>query len=177
MQANQLYTGEMYAWHSMPRRGRFTHGAQKVRLTYVETRKTRHDANAKTYAHITVVESEKELIVRARELIDFWVDYKREADFFAKEKANRELEIKRKSIRNATVEAMITLKLQEKTDMQVAGNLSYSTYSKTVTLPADELIRWLGVTDEEIEAVVNQTMEDDGNIQEETRGMAGTARN
>ena len=164
MNAGQLYTDEFYAWSPYPKKGRFTPGAVKVRLTNVETRKSREDANARTFAVITVMETGEKRTVRAREIVAFWDDYHNEAEFLKKEREDRELELRRHQTKELVMSSVIATKLQEKTGMQLVGKIQYSPYSETVIIPLNEIIQWLGITDEEINTWVNKVLEGDATI-------------
>ena len=57
--------------------------------------------------------------------------------------------------------AVIATKLQEKTGMQVNGLIQYRPYSEQIVLPLNEVIQWLGITDQDIDAKVNKVMKAD----------------
>ena len=166
MNAGQLYTDEYYAWSPYPLKGKFTPNAQKVRLTSVETRKQRGDANARTYAIVTVVETGEKKTVRAREIVGFWDDYHNEAEFLRKERLDREREVQRQQTREMVMSALIATKLQEKTDMQIHSVIQYRPYSETIVLSLNEVVQWLGITDQDVEAKVNLVMEEDAEVQD-----------
>jgi hypothetical protein len=164
MNASQLYTDEYYAWHPYPRRGKFTNGARKARLVNVETRKSRYDTNAKTYAHIILTDTEEKKMVRAREIVGFWDDYSREVEFIRREREDRDIEIRRGQMREMVMSSTIATRLQEKTGMQVVGTIQYQPHAERVSLPLGELVLWLEITEDDINATINQAMEENGNI-------------
>jgi len=161
MNAAQLYTGELYAWSAYPKKGRFTHGAVKVRLTNVETRKARYDTNAKTFAVITVVETGEKKTVRAREIVAFWDDYQNERDFLKKEEQDREDARRRQQAKDLIMSSLIAKKIQDRTGMQLTGRVQYAPYAETITLPIDEVVKWLEITDMEIDTLVTEVLESD----------------
>jgi len=165
MIATLLYTDEYYAWSPFPKKGKFTYGAVKVRLRSSETRKSRYDTNAKTYAHITVMETGVERMVRARELVAFWDEYQHEAEFLKREAEERTNEVEKLRMREMVMSSLIGARLQEKTGMQVDGNIQYHRHAETVTLPLSEVIHWLEITPEEVDSIVNRAMGKDGSIQ------------
>lgn len=164
MIASNLYIDEFYAYSPSPKKGHFTHGAVKVKLANVETRKSRYDTNAKTYAVITILETGEKKTVRAREIVAFWDDYQNEANFLKKEQQDRENEHRRQKTKELVMSTVIATKLQEKTGMQLQGQIEYSPYSETITLPLGEVVTWLGITDAEVNNWVNKVLEEDATI-------------
>lgn len=160
MNANSLYVGDYYAWSPYPKKGRFTMNCEKVRLRSVETQRSRYEKNAKTFANVTLVDRDppREMRVRARELVDFWDDYKREHDLLMEEQLEREHERMRNSLKQQITAALIGHKLQERTGLQVHGSVSYSPYSEQVTFPSAPFLSWLAITDEEIMEAVDKHM-------------------
>lgn len=160
MNAGSLYVGDYYAWSPNPRKGHFTMGCQKVRLRSVETQRSRWEKNAKTFANVTLVERDppKEMRVRARELVDFWDDWKREYDMIMEEQLERERERMKRNLRDQMVGALISHKLREKIGVEINGTVSYSPYSEQITLNARPILEWLGITDEDIEGKVEERM-------------------
>lgn len=158
MNANSLYVGDYYAWSSYPRKGAFTRGCKKVRLRSVETVRSRYESNAKTFANVTLVDVDppRELRVRARELVDFWDDWKREDDILQEEQREREREQLRKKYRADMTGALIARKLREKTGVEIP--VTYSLYSETLTLNVHAILKWLEISDEDIEAKVEEKM-------------------
>lgn len=164
MNAGQLYINEYYAWSPYPKKGRFTHGARKVRLVNVETHKSRSDSNAKTFAVIIIDGTEQRMTVRAREIVAFWDDYHNEAEFLRKEEQDRVDERRRQQTKELVMSSIIANQLQEKTGMQLNGRIQYSPYAETITLPISEVVTWLGITDEFIDDKVTKVLENDATV-------------
>lgn len=156
MKASQLYVGEYYAWSQYPSKGKFTTGGVRVRLRGTETRKGYTDINAKTYALITVVDSGRESAVPARQILDFWDNYKREIDLIEREAVEREAAIERAQIKAAMVSTMISVKIREQTGMDLIGVLEYSSYNKRISIPTENIFKWLGISDNDIEDAVDK---------------------
>lgn len=162
MKASSLWVGEFYAWSTSPAKGKFTLGGRKVVLRGTKTRKDRFSTNAKTFAQITVVETGRELEVPARQILAFWDEYERELDARQREKKEAEQKLNRERVKNAMISVILSERLKEVTGMELLGRIKYSPYANTVTLPVDSLLKWLEVSDEDIEKAVTDHINGEG---------------
>lgn len=155
MNAAQLYAGEYYAYHSSPPKGRIPIDAKKVRLRYMEQRKGSFDANRKTYAAITVVDTGKEMLVRARELIMFWDEYQIEQEHMLAEQREREKAFRRRNLRRTVLSTTLNYRLTER-GIPVIIEVNYD--ERTAHVPVRSLLDWLGIEEEEIQAAIDRVM-------------------
>lgn len=153
MNANQLFTGEHYAWRANPPKGRIPIDAKKVRLRHTEQRKRSTMQNRHTVAAITVVETGQEYDVPAREIIMFWDEYEHERDHLLEERRKNEMANKRITLRRTVIESIITYRLSER---QIP--LSPVIHGNTAYIDTEQLTRWLDVTEEDIQNAVDRAM-------------------
>jgi hypothetical protein len=159
MKASQLYVGEYYAWTPYPPKGKLAKDAVKVRLRGTLTRKGRFDTNAKTFALITVVDTGREKEVRARELVDFWDNYESEIELIRREAREREAEVHRNRVHDVMVATLLTRELRDATGMDLVGQLEYARYNRRVTIPVEPLLKWLDISESDIENAVDKYIE------------------
>lgn len=152
MNASQLYSGEYYAYHPYPPRGRIPVDAIKVMLRHTEQRKRSYDKNRHTVAAITLVESGREISVPARQLIMFWDDYEAEQQHMLEEKAERERLQMRRNLRREILQSIINTHLAER-NIPLTVTLDWREVTAYVNVSG--LLEWLGIT----EAVINEAID------------------
>lgn len=156
MNAGQLYPGEYYAYHPYPPKGRIPIDAIKVRLRHVEQRKNVYDKNRHTLAAITFVETGKESMVRARELIMFWDEYEVEQAHMLEERAQRERARRKRELRGQVIAALINYRLNEKgVPLTIVVDWSESTAQVNV----QSLFDWLEISESNISEAVERIIE------------------
>jgi hypothetical protein len=155
LRASLLYSGEYYAWHPDPPKGKIPLGAKKVRLRHTEQRKASYASNRSTFAAITIVDTGQEKTVRARELIDFWEAYKDEEAHLLKERREKEKEMRRIQLRKDITLSMVNAQLQ----MREIPLVFSSNYVTTLYLDTNLALRWLDITEEEISEAIERAIE------------------
>ena len=162
MNSNELYSGEFYAWFPNRPKGQIPLGAAKVTVNHVSRTKSEWEKNRRTEVNITIVEkgtgygvSYVEVgttrTVPARELIDYWDEYKDEVAHLEAEKNRREYERKkvgsrRKALARLIGEKLAPMGLPEET-VVVESNWNAS-------VPLDALMTWLHISESDIEAAI-----------------------
>jgi hypothetical protein len=154
LKASLLYVGEYYAYYKDPPKGRVPIGAKKVRLRYTEQRKRSNMDNRQTFAAVTVADSGQEILVRARDLVDFWDAYKNEEAILLKEKLEREKVAYRYQVKTMALTSVLTHRLRERNVPLVIVD-GYSNYVK-VTI--DSLFKWLDISEDEVEAAIEKAV-------------------
>lgn len=161
MNAGQLYVGEYYAYYEMRPRGiRTPIGAKKVRVTNIETRKDRFATNAKTFVHVVDIDSGREKVVRARDIIDFWDSYEAEASLVLQEREERQRSETLRQLKKAITESAISFRANER-GLLVAGNTNVDIVYGSVSFPLDAVLSWLEISEDEITTAVNRNLASD----------------
>lgn len=157
MQASLIHPQEYYAWHRNPPKGAIPLGALKVRVRDVIKTKGMFETNARTMVNIIVVDTGQEKQVRAREIIDFWDSYEREAAYLIREQSERERKHRRERKRPQILRARIEHELAEK-GLLTTGQTTI--YGSNIQLPLPAIMEWLGINWDEIEVALDKLMED-----------------
>lgn len=195
MNANQIYAGEEYAWYQNKPKGYTPSGAVKVKVLSVSKRRNSWQKNASTEVEIEVLELGtspysyhkvgQTRTVPARDILDFWDDYedememKREEERLRKIRQAEEAKAREEERRRRQTRILV---LQEKVGSKlVERGLPYGSVSllgdKTVSMPLDNLLVWLGITDAEIDAAVDLVLADTAEAAVDGAGDLATSGN
>lgn len=162
MNSNLLYEGEYYAWYMNRPKGRTPIGAAKVRVNRVRKSKSIYDKNRKTVVDITIIEPNNmqwykagsTRTVPAREIVDSWDSYKDEEALLILEIDRRNLEYRRSTIRSSVLQTYIAQGLLEKG----LGDAHVSIASERIHFRTNDILDWLGISEEEIDAAVEKAL-------------------
>lgn len=169
MNSNQIYEGEFYAWYQNRGRGVFPTGAAKVKAGKLSRSKPNYyEKNRKTLVEITVIEpgtgtmryfkEGHKKIVPAREIIDFWDEYKAEEKVILDEREKRSRVAQRETARRQMINSYIESKLRQKGLNVDHGSLSISGTSSYISISLTDLLKWIGVSRGELDEAVDNLL-------------------
>lgn len=162
MNSNDLYTGEFYAWFPNRPKGRIPLGAAKVTIDYIARSKSTWEKNRRTEVTITIIEkgtgygighyeAGRKVTVPARELIDYWNEYKDEVAHLEAEQRQKEYDRKKIGSRRRALAKLIGSKLEP---MGLPNGTATVESNWAATIPLDALLTWLRISERDIEATV-----------------------
>lgn len=160
MNSNELYTGEFYAWFPNRPKGRIPLGAAKVTIDHIVRSKSTWEKNRRTEVTITVVEKGSrvswydvgsKVTVPARELIDYWNEYKDEVAHLEAEQQRKEYDRKKVGSRRRALTKLIGTRM-EPMGLPSGAVTVESNYAASISL--DALLAWLRISEENIETTV-----------------------
>jgi hypothetical protein len=170
MQAGLIHAGEYYAYFNSPPKGVIPLGAKKCRVRDVKKVKGLWDTNAKTVVDIVIVDTGRELQVRARDIISYWDEYERESAFLLREKEERdaahrervekmEKQRRRDNVRTGVVQTILEDRFMDK-GILATGQVTVG-YS-SISFPLRFWIEYFAITDDEIEESIDRIMDEKG---------------